>query len=76
MALACGVNTLLTTTLNSLIMAGVISFTSTPRADARDFCRLPRWSIAAAAITPRSLDSAFIRLSFPSESSMRNIILQ
>ncbi len=33
MALACGVSTLLTAILNSLIISGVISLTSTPRAD-------------------------------------------
>jgi len=42
MALACGVRTLVTTDLNSPIMEGVISLTLTPRADASDFCKLPR----------------------------------
>ena len=42
MALACGVSTCVTATLNSLIISGVISFISTPRATASDFCRLPR----------------------------------
>ena len=40
----------------------------TPFAAAIDFRRLPRWSMAAAAITPFSLESAFRCLIFPSES--------
>jgi hypothetical protein len=66
-ALACGVRTLETTTLNSLIISVVICLISTPRATASDFCRLPRWSMAAAAMMPRSFDSAFMRRSFPSD---------
>ena len=61
----------MTATLNSLIIAGVISWTSTPRATASDFCRLPRWSMAAAAMMPRSLESAFMRFNLPAESFMR-----
>src|SRR6266545_3923095 len=38
-----------------------------PLALAMDFCRLPRWSIAAAAITPASLERFFRYLIFPGE---------
>src|SRR5260370_42418043 len=62
MALACGVRTSLTKILNSSIM---VSETAEPFSLARDFCREPRWSIAAAAITPRSFDTAFIPESLP-----------
>src|ERR1017187_2805094 len=67
MALACGVRMRLTATLNSLIIAGVISCTSTPRAVESAFCRLPRWSMAAAAMTPRSLASAVMRFILPAD---------
>src|ERR1019366_930904 len=59
----------LTAVLNSLIMAGVISWTSTPRTVDRAFCRLPRWSMAMAAMTPRSLASAFMRFILPADNS-------
>src|ERR1017187_4696644 len=67
MALACGVRMRLTATLNSLIIAGVIWCTSTPRTVDRAFCRLPRWSMAVAAMTPRSLASAFMRFILPAD---------
>jgi len=51
MALACGVRTFVTATLNSDIISSVIWSWGTPFAVAIDFCRLPRWSIAAAAIS-------------------------
>src|ERR1019366_2199214 len=69
MALACGVRMRLTAVLNSLIMAGVISWTSTPRTVDRAFCRLPRWSMAMAAMTPRSLASAFMRFILPADNT-------
>jgi hypothetical protein len=39
--------------------------TSAPFSFARDFFREPRWSIAAAAMTPRSFDTAFMPASLP-----------
>src|ERR1700730_6416366 len=36
-----------------------------PRSLARDFWREPRWSMAAAAMTPRSSETAFSPASFP-----------
>src|SRR5260370_12372567 len=68
MALAYGVRMRLTATLNSLIIAGVISWTSTPRVVERAFCRLPRWSMAVPAMMPRSSESAFMRFSLPGDS--------
>ena len=38
-----------------------------PRAAASDFCRLPRWSMAAAAMTPSLFESAFRWRIFPSD---------
>src|SRR5579859_211034 len=61
-ALAWGVSTSLTIALNSSIMAELIS---APFSLASDFCSDPRWSMAAAAITPRWLETAFIPASFP-----------
>src|SRR5579871_275215 len=65
MAEACGVSTFTTMVLNSDIISGVMVFWSTPFADASDFCKLPRWSIAAAAIMPSLFERAFRCLSFP-----------
>src|SRR5436309_15741258 len=65
MALACGVRTSVTSDLNSSIMASVMS---PPFSLARDFCREPRWSIAAAAITPRLSDTRCNPASFPGVS--------
>src|ERR1035438_7456420 len=62
MALACGVRTSLTSVLNSSIMA---SETAEPFSLARDFCSEPRWSMAAAAITPCAFETAFIPASLP-----------
>src|ERR1700682_4039215 len=65
MALACCVSTFVTTVLNSVSMAGVMSLSGTPRADAIIFWRLPRWSIAAAAITPWLSARAFMCFTLP-----------
>src|SRR5215472_11987769 len=51
--------------LNSSIME---LGTSDPFSLARAFCSDPRWSMAAAAITPRLLETAFIPASFPGVS--------
>ena len=67
MAEACGVNTRVTAVLNSDIISGVTAFTSTPLAVAIDFCKLPRWSIAAAAMIPLSFERAFRCFNFPGE---------
>jgi hypothetical protein len=40
----------------------------TPFSLAKDFFSDPRWSMAAAAITPRELETAFIPASFPGVS--------
>src|SRR5579864_1444516 len=65
MAEACGVRTSLTRVLNSSIMASV---TSPPFSLARDFCSEPRWSMAAAAMTPRSVETLFRPANFPGVS--------
>src|ERR1700682_2158436 len=65
MALACCVSTFVTTVLNSVSMAGVMSLSGTPRSAAIIFWRLPRWSIAAAAITPWLSASAFMCFTLP-----------
>src|SRR5262245_47868826 len=41
--------------------------TSPPLSLASAFCSEPRWSIAAAAITPRSFETAFMPASLPAE---------
>src|SRR6266513_719824 len=64
-ALACGVRTSVTSDLNSSIMA---LLTSLPFSLARDFCSDPRWSIAAAAITPRSLETRLSPFNLPGVS--------
>src|ERR1700733_12810390 len=71
MAVACGVKTSLTRDLNSSI---IWSVTSPPFSLASDFCREPRWSIAAAAITPRSLDTFLSPASLPGVSFMRVLL--
>src|ERR1700722_16325587 len=73
-ALACGVSTLVTEVLNSLIISGVISFLSTPRADARDFCKLPRWSMAAAAMMPAWFESAFMGFHLPPDNFIQTLL--
>src|ERR1700680_609212 len=67
MALACGVKIFETATLNSLIMSGVTWSGEMPLPLAMDFCRLPRWSIAAAAMIPFLLESAFMWRTLPSD---------
>jgi hypothetical protein len=42
-----------------------LSPTAPPRSFASAFCSDPRWSIAAAAMTPRPSETAFIPESFP-----------
>ena len=74
MALACGVRIFVTAVLKSAIISYVICFLSTPFACASDFCRLPRWSIAAAAIMPFSLASAFMCFSLPSDNVTINAL--
>src|SRR5579862_7628446 len=69
MAVACGVRTSVTSVLNSSIMASV---TSPPFSFAKDFCSEPRWSIAAAAMTPRSFETFLRPASLPGVSFMRN----
>src|SRR5687768_11072067 len=61
-ALACCVSTSVTRILNSSISW---SPTLPPRSLASAFFSDPRWSIAAAAITPRSLETAFMPASLP-----------
>src|ERR1051326_2048340 len=62
MALAWGVRTSVTMALNSSIIGRV---TSLPFSLASAFFSEPRWSMAAAAITPRSFDTAFMPASLP-----------
>jgi hypothetical protein len=62
MALACFVSTSVTSVLNSSISR---SPTSAPLSFASAFFSEPRWSIAAAAITPRSFETAFMPASLP-----------
>src|SRR4051794_14752162 len=64
----------LTAILDSLMISALISVTATPRPVASAFWRLPRWSMATAAMMPRSLASAFIRFSLPSESFIRHLL--
>src|SRR5437868_5723185 len=73
MALACWVSTSLTTILNSSMFASVIS---APFSFANDFLSDPRWSMAAAAITPRELETFFIPESFPGVSFIRFLLLR
>ena len=68
--MACGVRTSYTAILNSDIISGVTALASTPLALAIDFCKLPRWSIAAAAMIPSSFDSAFMCFNLPAERDM------
>src|SRR3954468_15999864 len=65
MALACGVKTSVTIDLNS---SSIDELTSAPFSLANAFCNDPRWSMAAAAITPRLSETAFIPASFPGVS--------
>src|SRR3954463_16124067 len=51
--------------LNSSIIESLISL---PFSFCNDFFSEPRWSIAAAAITPRSFETAFMPASFPGVS--------
>src|ERR1700686_3219079 len=62
MAEACGVRTSVTSDLNSSIMA---SLTSPAFSLASDFCREPRWSMAAAAMMPRSFETLLRPASLP-----------
>src|SRR5690348_14197875 len=71
MAVACGVRTSLTSVLNSSIMA---SLPSPPYSLARDICREPRWSMAAAAMMPRSLETFLRPASLPAVSFMRILL--
>jgi hypothetical protein len=48
-----------TIALNSDIMASVIWSSATPFSFASDFFSDPRWSIAAAAMTPCAFERAF-----------------
>src|ERR1700733_14382203 len=73
-AVACGVRILDTATLNSDIISGVTAFASTPFALAIDFCKLPRWSIAAAAMIPSLFESAFMCFNLPAERDMLFIL--
>jgi len=43
----------------------MLSPTSPPFSLASDFCSDPRWSMAAAAMTPRESDTAFMPASLP-----------
>ena len=52
------------------IISGVTAFVSTPFALAIDFCKLPRWSIAAAAMIPSLFESAFMCFNLPAERDM------
>src|ERR1700685_905411 len=70
-ALACGVRTFATAILNSCIISSVTCSCGTPLAFAMDLRRLPLWSIAAAAMTPLSFESAFMCFTLPSESCIR-----
>ena len=53
MALACGVRMRDTASLNSAIIWSVTAFLSMPLSLAIALVNEPRWSMAAAAITPR-----------------------
>ncbi len=69
---ACGVRTSVTSDLNSSIIASVIS---PPFSLASDFCSEPRWSMAAAAITPRlSFETFLSPASLPGVSFMRFLL--
>src|SRR5258708_39862785 len=61
-ALACCVSTSVTMILNSSISWPP---TLPPRSLASAFCSDPRWSIAAAAMTPRLSETAFMPASLP-----------
>ncbi len=65
MALACGVRMRLTASLNSAIICGVTAFLSTPFSLAMALINDPRWSMAAAAITPRESATALRPFCFP-----------
>src|SRR6185312_17007618 len=65
MALACGVRTSVTIDLNS---SSIDVLTSAPFSLANAFCSDPRWSMAAAAMTPRLSETAFIPANFPGVS--------
>src|SRR5213594_1871271 len=65
-ALAYGVRTRVTATLNSDIISGITALDSTPFSLAIDFCNEPRWSMAAAEMTPFLLATALSLFSFPS----------
>src|SRR6185437_7732540 len=65
MAVAWGVRTSVTSDLNSSISASPIL---PPFSLASDFCNDPRWSMAAAAITPRSFDTFLSPASLPGVS--------
>src|SRR5512146_1006575 len=65
MALAWGVSTSVTSDLNSSMSR---SLTSAPFSLASDFFSEPRWSIAAAAITPCSVDTFLSPDNFPGVS--------
>ena len=54
-----------TAVLNSDIICGVIAEVSTPFSLAKDFCSDPRWSIAAAAMTPFESATALIPFNLP-----------
>src|ERR1700684_1117294 len=71
MAEAGGVGTAVHRILTSSIMASVIS---PPFSLARDFCREPRWSMAAAAMMPRSLETFLRPASLPGVSFMRILL--
>src|ERR1017187_3520078 len=72
MAVACGVKTRETASLNSAIISIVTAFLSMPLSLAIALISEPRWSIAAAAITPRESETASMPLRFPGVSFIRN----
>src|SRR5215204_2920996 len=69
-ALACCVSTSVTWILKSSMSWSV---TSPPRSFASDFFREPRWSIAAAAMTPRASATAFMPASLPGVIFIRSV---
>jgi hypothetical protein len=52
----------------------VVGEASPPRSLASDFCSEPRWSMAAAAITPRASETDLRPASFPGVSFMGVVV--
>src|SRR5262249_51605093 len=70
MALACFVRTSVTSSLNSSMSRSLMS---PPFSLPNDFFSEPRWSIAAAAITPRLSETAFMPAILPGVNFIGNL---